>query len=156
MYYKKSLEHFSRHYIYKRLTCFNVWPVCIIWCRWVYHTPFLQRRNFYWKTINHVMRKIYFTFNFFQFNFLCNGPTSNQVSMILHKMYFISGFLYNYLLFNIVRYMPFELWQWKVNQFFATSIPNITFLSSILPLNIYWMNEKLFYFSPVHVSTSKQ
>ena len=100
----------------------------------VYHTPFLQRRNFYWKTINHVMRKIYFTFNFFQFNFLCNGPTSNQVSMVLHKMYFISGFLYNYLLFNIVRYMPFELWQWKVNQFFATSIPNITFLSSILSL----------------------
>ena len=38
MYYKKSLEHFSRHYIYKRLTCFNVWPVCIIWCRCIPHS----------------------------------------------------------------------------------------------------------------------
>ena len=142
---------------WKKLTCFSVWPVCIIWYGCIPHS-FSTTTKFLLKNYKPCHAQDLFDFQLVQINFLCNGPTSIQVFLILYKRHIISGFIsggnalltiykiYNYLHFNIVLYVLFKLRWLNINEFVATTLQNITFASTILSTNRYRMNEKEFYY----------
>ena len=75
---------FQVTWFWKRPTCFEIWPECIIWCRCIPHS-FSTATKFLLKNYKPCHAQDLFDFQLFYFNFLCNEPTFKLLKSLIYK-----------------------------------------------------------------------
>ena len=75
---------FQVTWFWKRPTCFEIWPECIIWCRCIPHS-FSTTTKFLLKNYKACHAQDLFDFQLFYFNFLCNEPTFKLLRSMIYK-----------------------------------------------------------------------